>query len=118
MLVWQLAMELAEDVYALTKLFPKEELFGLTAQMRRAAVSVPSNIAEGCGKNSRNELRQFLGNARGSICELQTQLELCSRLQFAPKPSIEPVSEKANRVGRMITGLREWSAKAKGAVAE
>jgi four helix bundle protein len=120
LLVWQLAMELVEDVYSLTRSFPKEELFGLSSQMRRAAVSVPSNIAEGYGRNSKNELRQFLGQARGSICELQTQLELCRRLKYASEKDANPVIAKANRVGQLVTRFRDWSAreKAKGAAAD
>jgi four helix bundle protein len=78
--VWQRAMEMIVEVYALTKAFPREEIFGLTSQVRRAAVSVASNIAEGRGRLSVGEFRQFLGTAQGSNFEVQTQLDLARRL--------------------------------------
>ena len=74
--VWQKSMEMTIAVYRLTRDFPRDELYGLTSQMRRSAVSVPSNIAEGQGRLNLGEFRQFLGIARGSNCELQTQLEI------------------------------------------
>ena len=80
--IWQKSMQLAVAVYNLTKDFPREELYGLTSQMRRCGVSIPSNIAEGQGRLNLGELRQFLGIARGSNCELQTQLEIARALGF------------------------------------
>jgi four helix bundle protein len=74
LIVWQKAIVLVADVYRATKLFPKEEMYGLISQLRRAAVSVPSNIAEGQGRLSTGEFRHFLGNARGSLFEVQTQI--------------------------------------------
>ena len=82
LIAWQKAMDLVVTVYTLGKTFPKEELFALTNQMRRAAVSVPANIAEGQGRRSKGEFRQFLGNARGSLLELDTHLELGFRLGY------------------------------------
>ncbi len=82
LIVWQKSMYLVEMVYQLTALFPDEEKFGLTNQIRRSAVSVPSNISEGAGRNSKKEFRNFLGIANGSLNELTTQLELASRLGF------------------------------------
>src|SRR5580692_9874461 len=82
LVVWQRSMELAEVLYRLTSTFPKEEIYGLRAQIRRSAVSVPSNIAEGQGRLSTGEFRHFLGIARGSNCELQTQLEIARRLKM------------------------------------
>jgi four helix bundle protein len=79
LMVWQRSMQLAEAVYSLTKEFPHDERYGLTSQIRRSAVSIPSNIAEGRGRLSAGEFKQFLGVARGSNYELQTQLELESR---------------------------------------
>ena len=82
LIVWQRAVELTVAVYGLTRDFPREEIYGLTSQIRRACVSVSSNIAEGHGRNSTGEFRQFLGVARGSNFEVQTQLILSRRLQF------------------------------------
>jgi len=76
-------MELTVAVYRITASFPREEVFGLTSQLRRAAISIPSNIAEGQGRLNTREFRQFLGIARGSNCELQTQLEIARRLRLA-----------------------------------
>ncbi len=84
---WQSAMRLVQEVYALTYTFPKEELFGLTSQMRRAAVSVPSNIAEGSARNSTKELIHFLSIATGSLSELDTQLELTRLLAYSDDTS-------------------------------
>jgi four helix bundle protein len=81
--VRQAAMRLTQDIYALTSTFPKDELFGLSSQMRRAAVSVPSNIAEGSARNGTKELIHFLGIATGSLSELDTQLELVKRLGYS-----------------------------------
>jgi four helix bundle protein len=99
-------MTLAEDVYRATGKFPKEETYGLMSQMRRAAVSVASNIAEGQARHGRGELLQFLGYARGSLAELGTQVTLAARLGlFAP--SIEPsLCELVAEVGRLLNGLR------------
>jgi four helix bundle protein len=80
---WQAAMRLVQEIYALTSTFPKEELFGLSSQMRRAAVSVPSNIAEGSARNGTKELIHFLSIASGSLSELDTQLELTKRLGYS-----------------------------------
>ena len=80
--LWEASMNLAETVYRLTMDFPEEERFGLVAQLKRAAVSIPSNIAEGKGRNSDKEFKQFLYIARGSLFELRTQLELARRLGF------------------------------------
>jgi four helix bundle protein len=99
-------MRLAEDVYQATRTFPKEEIYGLTSQMRRAAVSVASNIAEGQGRHGRGELLQFLGVARGSLAELGTQVLLAARLGlFAPGVE-QSLSELLAEVGRLLNALR------------
>ena len=98
-------MDLVEEIYKLTKAFPREELYGLTSQMRRAAVSVASNIAEGAARNSKNEFIQFLYIARGSLSEFETQLMLCLRLKYADKMQSENVKLLTAEVGRMLSGL-------------
>ena len=105
LIAWQEAMRLVELVYKQTAGFPKEEIFGLSAQLRRSAVSVPSNIAEGAARNSSRELYQFLGIANGSLAELQTQLQLAIRLGFT-NPDTE-CFRQASRVGRILTALRK-----------
>jgi len=105
LVVWQKSMQLAVDVYKLTKDFPREEIYGLTSQIRRSAISVPSNIAEGHGRLNAGEFRQFLGIARGSTYELQAQLELAQSLGFASSDQIELASRLAQEIGRMIHAL-------------
>jgi four helix bundle protein len=98
-------MQLAVEVYKLTKDFPREEAYGLTSQIRRSAVSIPSNIAEGHGRLNKREFQQFLGIARGSTYELQTQLELAMELQMGPPDVIEGSLRHSQEIGRMIFGL-------------
>ena len=95
-------MELTVSVFRLTRDFPREEIYGLTSQIRRAAISVPSNIAEGQGRLNPKEFRQFLGVARGSICELQTQLEIARALGFGKAESINDAESLSHEVGKMI----------------
>ena len=103
--VWQAAMDLAEDVYRITKNFPKEETYGLTIQLRRAAVSVPSNIAEGKGRSSDKELAQFLCHSRGSLIEIETQINLARRLGYLDTQEAEAVLRNTARVGQLLNGL-------------
>ena len=105
LLAWQEAMALVESVYRDTALFPKEETFGLAAQLRRCAVSVPSNIAEGAARNSSREYVQFLGISCGSLAELETQLELAMRLGFMKSDAVS--FKHANRVARLLRALRK-----------
>lgn len=104
LLAWQEAMKLVELAYRDTKAFPKQEVFGLTAQIRRSAISVPSNIAEGAARNSCKELTQFLGIACGSLAEMQTQVELSARLGFLERNS--ELFSQLDRVGQLLTALR------------
>jgi four helix bundle protein len=106
---WRLSRQLVGAVYRLTQAFPKEELFGLTSQMRRAAVSVPSNIAEGSARTGAREFAQFLNVARGSLSELETQLILASDLGYM---SLEnPIFDTVDRVSKLITGLHKTISK-------
>ena len=103
--VWKKAMELATLTYRVSDRFPKEERFGLTAQIRRAAVSIPSNIAEGKGRNTDKEFCVFLFNARGSLMELQTQLLLAKELRFVGEDDVAPAMEVCAQVGSGLAGL-------------
>jgi len=103
--VWQAAMDLAEDVYRITKNFPKEERYGLTIQVRRAAVSAPSNIAEGKGRSSDKELAQFLCHSRGSLFEIETQINLARRLGYLDAQQVDTVLRNTARVGQLLNGL-------------
>jgi four helix bundle protein len=107
LVVWQRSMQLAALVYRLTGTFPKEEMYGITSQIRRSAVSVPSNIAEGQGRLSTGEFRQFLGIARGSNFELQTQLEIASTLKFGNSEQINEAEGLSHEVGKMIHAILE-----------
>jgi four helix bundle protein len=103
--VWTVSMELARTVYRLTAAYPDQERFGLVSQMRRAAVSVPSNIAEGAARDSDNEFRNFLSIARGSLSELDTQFDLSCDLGFVPEQSRAEVDDLLLRVDRMLYAL-------------
>lgn len=100
-------MELATDIYTATKTFPKEEVYGLTSQLRRAAVSVPSNIAEGAGRNSNKEFRQFLAIANGSCFELQTQIILSNKLSFISNEDCEQLITKIEEIQKMNHSLQK-----------
>ncbi len=89
LVVWQRAVEPSTEVYRLTAAYPKSEQFGLVSQMRRASVSIASNVAEGYGRSTRGEYLQFLGHARGSKCELQTQIVIAKSLGFVAEKSYE-----------------------------
>ena len=104
-MVWQKSMALVTEVYRLTQSFPKEEMYGLTSQMRRCAVSVPSNIAEGYGRNSTHDYVRFLRMAMGSLYELQTQMEIAGNLGYADPSSPEPLVESAREIERMMSSL-------------
>jgi four helix bundle protein len=103
LIVWQKAVDLVAEVYKTTKGFPKEELYGLTSQLRRCAVSVPSNIAEGQGRLTRGEFRQFLGQAKGSLCEMETQLIIAQKLGYLDAP--QSLYAQLAEVGRLLNGL-------------
>jgi four helix bundle protein len=105
LMVWQRAVKMAVGTYAVTKGFPASETYGLTSQMRRASISVASNIAEGRGRLTEGEFRQFLGHAQGSNCELQTQLEVARHLKFATEEQLKDVTELSIKVGKMLSAL-------------
>ncbi len=103
--VWQKAMDLVMDVYRISANFPDEEKFGLIAQLRRAAVSVPSNIAEGQGRQTVGEFKQFLGHARGSLFEVETQLLIAKRLEWIAPQDSGRLQGQVDEVGRLLNGL-------------
>ena len=103
--VWQKSIELTETTYKITSLFPKEEVYGLTNQMRRCAVSIPSNIAEGAARNSVKEFLQFLGVAQGSLSELDTQVELAKRLQYLNETDYKNIVSLMATTFKLISGL-------------
>jgi four helix bundle protein len=103
--VWQLSVELACDVYKVTRQFPKEEQYGMAVQMRRSATSIPSNIAEGAARQGDKEFIQFLHIALGSASELDTQLEIGIRVDLAAAEHLQKLQESAARVNQMLRGL-------------
>ena len=105
--IWNKAMELATDIYSSTKNFPKEEMYGLTSQLRRAAVSVPSNISEGAGRNSNNEFKHFLSIANGSCYELQTQIVLSNKLNFISSEECDKLILKIEELQKMNYSLQK-----------
>ena len=105
LIVWQKAMDLTVSIYQLTKNFPKEETYGLISQIRRSSASIPANIAEGQGRRSSKEFQQFLANARGSLLELDTHLELSFRVGYISKNQHNEMREKISEVGRILNGL-------------
>jgi four helix bundle protein len=107
LIAWQKAMDLADAIYDATEDFPKREIYGLASQLRRAAVSVPSNIAEGQSRLTGGPFRLFLGHARASLAELETQLEIARRRKFITDARCEELKTRASETGRLINGLLE-----------
>ncbi len=105
LIVWQKAIALVTDVYDTTKSLPKEETYGLTAQLRRCSVSIPSNIAEGYGRNSTYDYIRFLQIACGSLYELQTQLIICSNLKYLSKEQNSDITTKSEEIEKMLVSL-------------
>ncbi len=105
LVAWNKAMDLVTEIYRITRDFPKEELFALTSQLRRAAVSIPSNIAEGKGRLSKGEFRQFLGNARGSLAELETQILIAQNLYYLDGAEAKRLLAMVEEVGKVLNGL-------------
>jgi four helix bundle protein len=104
--VWQRGIALVRDVYRLSASFPHEERFGLVAQVRRAAVSVPSNIAEGHARHTTREFVRFVSNAQGSLAEVNTQLHIARELRYTPADSLQAVFSDIAQLSRMLNNLR------------
>jgi four helix bundle protein len=107
LLVWQKSMNLVTEIYQISQKFPREEVYGLTSQIRRSAISVPSNIAEGKGRFTPGEFRQFLIHARGSLAELETQVQIAGNLGYLKAQNVEELKAKTMEIGKMINGLIE-----------
>ena len=105
LVAWQKAMELVTEIYQISRNFPKEEIFGLSAQIRRAAVSIPSNIAEGQGKGTTGEFKSFLGHAKGSLAELETQILIAKNLKYLSENEADNLLSSSAEVGRILNGL-------------
>jgi four helix bundle protein len=105
LVVWQKSIELVTEAYSVTKEFPREEIYGLTSQIRRSAVSVPSNIAEGQGRATKGEFIQFLCHARGSLFELETQIVIARNLGYVAVGAEERLGAKITEVARILNGL-------------
>jgi four helix bundle protein len=105
--VWKEGMDLVEQVYRLTRDFTKQELYGLTNQLRRASVSVPSNIAEGQTRTNLKEYLYFISNARGSLAEVQTQPEIAARLSYLTAEQLQPILEQADALSKQLFALRK-----------
>ncbi|HNP98680.1 MAG TPA: four helix bundle protein [Bacteroidia bacterium] len=106
LLVWQKAIELAAEVYQLTKSFPSDERYGIVSQMNRCSISIPSNIAEGSGRNSKKEFLHFLGIASGSASELETQLIISKKLKFGDIIQINALIDKITSIQNMLFRLK------------
>lgn len=109
--IWQKSMDLTIEVYSLTKLMPQEEKYALSDQMRRAAVSIPSNIAEGIGRGSEKETVRFLYISKGSLLELETQLEICKRLNFISESSYLYISTMIESICKMLNSFIQYRSK-------
>jgi four helix bundle protein len=107
LIVWQKAKLLAVSVYCITEVFPKTKIYGLTSQLRRASISVASNIAEGQGRLTRGEFLQFLGHSRGSLLEVQTQLEIAKELGFLEEAQFQEIEKLSTDVLKLLNGLME-----------
>jgi four helix bundle protein len=103
--VWQKGVEIVKDTYEITRLFPKEEMYGLTAQMRRSAISIPSNIAEGFKRYHAKEYKQFLYIALGSIAELETQIVIAKEVGLLKNPTMDTMNEKLDHTSKMLSSL-------------
>lgn len=103
--LWQAGVDLSAEIYGVIKNLPKEETFGLSSQMRRAVVSIPSNIAEGASRQSKKEFINFLYVARGSLSELETQLAIAKKLGYLNEECYTKIVTKTDKIGKMLTGL-------------
>ena len=105
LIVWQRGIELVNDIYKLTKHFPKDELYGITSQIRRAAISIPANVAEGWGRGTTKNYIQFLEISRGSLFELNTLIIISYNQDYVTRENCDAIENKINEIGRMLNAL-------------
>jgi len=105
LIAWRKAMDLVTEIYRVTRAFPRDELYGLSNQLRRAAVSVPSNVAEGQARFSSKEFHHFLSQARGSLVEIETQLTIAQKLNYLTSTQTQPLLDRAAELGKVLNGL-------------
>ena len=105
LVAWQRSMDLVIEIYEVTEKFPRQEIYGLTSQLRRAAVSIPSNIAEGQARFSKKEFKHFLRNAKGSLAEVQTQVAIATRLGFILETKEQDLDQRLHQLARILNGL-------------
>ncbi|OAN63447.1 four helix bundle protein [Balneola sp. EhC07] len=103
--IWQQSMELVTEIYRATSSFPEEEKYGLTSQLRRSSVSIPSNISEGFGRNSQGDFKRFVNISMGSLFELQTQIEVAKNLEFISKEIFENLYDRSREIERMMSSF-------------
>jgi four helix bundle protein len=106
LIAWQKSMVFVTEIYKASEHFPQRELYGLSSQLRRAAVSIPSNIAEGLGRRSTKEFKYFLSNAQGSLCEVETQVRIAGNLSYLTADKVEELLSKAAEIGKILHGLQ------------
>ena len=106
--VWKKSIDFVVSLCKATDAFPKDEKFGLTSQLRRAAVSIAANIAEGAARKSNKEFTYFLSNSQGSVSEVETELLISDRLRYLTDETFQALSERLDEIGRMITGLSQY----------
>ena len=104
--IWQKSVDLAVHVYEVTKSFPKEEIYGLTAQLRRSAVSIPSNVAEGAGRNTKKDFSNFLGISYGSSCELETQIIIAEKVKLIDQLALNSIQQQIDEIQKMNWSLK------------
>ena len=109
LIVWQKSMQFVTRVHEVTRRYPKDETFALSIQTRRAAASVPSNLAEGHGRSSTGEFHHFVSIARGSLLEAETQIEIAHNLGYIDEKTFQGLLKDSGEIGRMLTGLRSWA---------
>jgi len=106
LIVWQKAVALVTEIYNITRPFPREEMFGLTSQARRAAISIPANIAEGFGLRNRTEFKQYLRIALGSLFELQTHIQIAFNLKYISQPIFDKLNDSSREIERLLSALQ------------